>query len=208
MRRPLSQSPKDSWFRHAFLDASERKVFLSFALRFFMRFLSKSEAMSQSFCLVQSMASHAEKERKGDVSLNSRHFHIFCITIVGSCKCVSYWICGLREKRATARVLLAATEKWLSELFHPQNSLSMSFFRKFGKFVSKRLQDFWKKKKNCFYFLPFPISLSVSFAPAKARPLRFRLTRLLRAGGADDAKPRWTLPEAGGKAFWAYISYY
>ena len=29
-----------------------------------------------------------------------------------------------------------------------------------------------------------------------ARPLRFRLTRLLRAGGADDAKPRWTLPEA------------
>lgn len=28
-----------------------------------------------------------------------------------------------------------------------------------------------------------------------ARPLRFRLTRLLRAGGADDAKPRWTLPE-------------
>ena len=30
----------------------------------------------------------------------------------------------------------------------------------------------------------------------QARPLRFRLTRLLRAGGADDAKPRWTLPEA------------
>jgi len=29
-----------------------------------------------------------------------------------------------------------------------------------------------------------------------ARPLRFRLTRALRAGGADDAKPRWTLPEA------------
>lgn len=29
-----------------------------------------------------------------------------------------------------------------------------------------------------------------------ARPLRFRLTRMLRAGGADDAKPRWTLPEA------------
>jgi hypothetical protein len=29
-----------------------------------------------------------------------------------------------------------------------------------------------------------------------ARPLRFRLTSLLRAGGADDAKPRWTLPEA------------
>lgn len=29
-----------------------------------------------------------------------------------------------------------------------------------------------------------------------ARPLRFRLTRLLRAGGAEDAKPRWTLPEA------------
>jgi len=28
-----------------------------------------------------------------------------------------------------------------------------------------------------------------------ARPLRFRLTRFLRAGGADDAKPRWTLPE-------------
>jgi len=26
--------------------------------------------------------------------------------------------------------------------------------------------------------------------------LRFRATRLLRAGGADDAKPRWTLPEA------------
>jgi hypothetical protein len=26
--------------------------------------------------------------------------------------------------------------------------------------------------------------------------LRFRLTRALRAGGADDAKPRWTLPEA------------
>jgi len=25
--------------------------------------------------------------------------------------------------------------------------------------------------------------------------LRFRLTRALRAGGADDAKPRWTLPE-------------
>jgi len=29
-----------------------------------------------------------------------------------------------------------------------------------------------------------------------ARPLRFRLTRFLRAGGAEDAKPRWTLPEA------------
>eukprot|EP00933_Yihiella_yeosuensis_P029392 TRINITY_DN23034_c0_g1_i1.p1 TRINITY_DN23034_c0_g1~~TRINITY_DN23034_c0_g1_i1.p1 ORF type:complete len:312 (+),score=54.80 TRINITY_DN23034_c0_g1_i1:82-936(+) len=29
-----------------------------------------------------------------------------------------------------------------------------------------------------------------------AQPLRFRLTRMLRAGGADDAKPRWTLPEA------------
>eukprot|EP00405_Crypthecodinium_cohnii_P013235 CAMPEP_0206443298 /NCGR_PEP_ID=MMETSP0324_2-20121206/14288_1 /ASSEMBLY_ACC=CAM_ASM_000836 /TAXON_ID=2866 /ORGANISM="Crypthecodinium cohnii, Strain Seligo" /LENGTH=283 /DNA_ID=CAMNT_0053911213 /DNA_START=94 /DNA_END=945 /DNA_ORIENTATION=+ len=30
-----------------------------------------------------------------------------------------------------------------------------------------------------------------------AKPLRsFRLTRALRAGGADDAKPRWTLPEA------------
>ncbi|CAE8606536.1 unnamed protein product [Polarella glacialis] len=29
-----------------------------------------------------------------------------------------------------------------------------------------------------------------------AQPLRFRLARLLRAGGADDAKPRWTLPEA------------
>jgi len=28
-----------------------------------------------------------------------------------------------------------------------------------------------------------------------ARPLRFRLTRFLRAGGAEDAKPRWTLPE-------------
>mmetsp|Transcript_35279 Transcript_35279/g.82339 ORF Transcript_35279/g.82339 Transcript_35279/m.82339 type:complete len:284 (+) Transcript_35279:88-939(+) len=28
-----------------------------------------------------------------------------------------------------------------------------------------------------------------------ARPLHFRLTRALRAGGADDAKPRWTLPE-------------
>jgi len=28
-----------------------------------------------------------------------------------------------------------------------------------------------------------------------ARPLRFRLTRVLRAGGAIDAKPRWTLPE-------------
>jgi len=28
-----------------------------------------------------------------------------------------------------------------------------------------------------------------------ARPLRFRLTRVLRAGGAEDAKPRWTLPE-------------
>jgi len=28
-----------------------------------------------------------------------------------------------------------------------------------------------------------------------ARPLRFRLTRALRAGGGDDAKPRWTLPE-------------
>lgn len=29
-----------------------------------------------------------------------------------------------------------------------------------------------------------------------ARPLQgFRLTRVLRAGGADDAKPRWTLPE-------------
>jgi len=29
-----------------------------------------------------------------------------------------------------------------------------------------------------------------------ARPLQaFRLTRLLRAGGADDAKPRWTLPD-------------
>merc|ERR1712039_257266 len=28
-----------------------------------------------------------------------------------------------------------------------------------------------------------------------ARPLRFRLTHVLRAGGADDAKPRWTLPE-------------
>lgn len=28
-----------------------------------------------------------------------------------------------------------------------------------------------------------------------ARPLRFRLTRVLRAGGADDAKPRWTLPQ-------------
>jgi len=27
------------------------------------------------------------------------------------------------------------------------------------------------------------------------RPLRFRVTRFLRAGGADDAKPRWTLPE-------------
>eukprot|EP00929_Paragymnodinium_shiwhaense_P079981 TRINITY_DN4169_c0_g1_i1.p1 TRINITY_DN4169_c0_g1~~TRINITY_DN4169_c0_g1_i1.p1 ORF type:complete len:285 (-),score=64.85 TRINITY_DN4169_c0_g1_i1:199-1053(-) len=27
-----------------------------------------------------------------------------------------------------------------------------------------------------------------------ARPLRFRLTRALRAGGADDAKPQWTLP--------------
>lgn len=29
-----------------------------------------------------------------------------------------------------------------------------------------------------------------------ARPLRFRLARVLRAGGGDDAKPRWTLPEA------------
>eukprot|EP00933_Yihiella_yeosuensis_P055929 TRINITY_DN548_c0_g1_i1.p1 TRINITY_DN548_c0_g1~~TRINITY_DN548_c0_g1_i1.p1 ORF type:complete len:302 (-),score=68.12 TRINITY_DN548_c0_g1_i1:222-1070(-) len=29
-----------------------------------------------------------------------------------------------------------------------------------------------------------------------ARTLRFRTTRILRAGGADDAKPRWTLPEA------------
>jgi len=30
-----------------------------------------------------------------------------------------------------------------------------------------------------------------------AQPLRaFRLGRVLRAGGADDAKPRWTLPEA------------
>lgn len=30
-----------------------------------------------------------------------------------------------------------------------------------------------------------------------ARPLQaFRFTRVLRAGGADDAKPRWTLPEA------------
>merc|ERR1711979_130267 len=28
-----------------------------------------------------------------------------------------------------------------------------------------------------------------------ARPLRFRIARVLRAGGADDAKPRWTLPE-------------
>jgi len=28
-----------------------------------------------------------------------------------------------------------------------------------------------------------------------ARPLRFRLTQYLRAGGADDSKPRWTLPE-------------
>lgn len=28
-----------------------------------------------------------------------------------------------------------------------------------------------------------------------ARPLRFRVARVLRAGGADDAKPRWTLPE-------------
>lgn len=28
-----------------------------------------------------------------------------------------------------------------------------------------------------------------------AQPLRFRLTRALRAGGAEDAKPRWTLPE-------------
>lgn len=28
-----------------------------------------------------------------------------------------------------------------------------------------------------------------------ARPLRFRLARVLRAGGAEDAKPRWTLPE-------------
>lgn len=27
-----------------------------------------------------------------------------------------------------------------------------------------------------------------------ARPLRFRVARVLRAGGADDAKPRWTLP--------------
>lgn len=29
-----------------------------------------------------------------------------------------------------------------------------------------------------------------------ARPLRVNFTRVLRAGGADDAKPRWTLPEA------------
>mmetsp|Transcript_102263 Transcript_102263/g.184460 ORF Transcript_102263/g.184460 Transcript_102263/m.184460 type:complete len:285 (-) Transcript_102263:202-1056(-) len=29
-----------------------------------------------------------------------------------------------------------------------------------------------------------------------AQPLRFRVARVLRAGGADDAKPRWTLPEA------------
>jgi len=28
------------------------------------------------------------------------------------------------------------------------------------------------------------------------RTVRFRFTRVLRAGGADDAKPRWTLPEA------------
>jgi len=28
-----------------------------------------------------------------------------------------------------------------------------------------------------------------------ARPFRFRLTAVLRAGGADDAKPRWTLPQ-------------
>jgi len=28
-----------------------------------------------------------------------------------------------------------------------------------------------------------------------SQTLRFRLTRVLRAGGADDAKPRWTLPE-------------
>jgi len=29
-----------------------------------------------------------------------------------------------------------------------------------------------------------------------SQALRFRATRVLRAGGADDAKPRWTLPEA------------
>jgi len=29
-----------------------------------------------------------------------------------------------------------------------------------------------------------------------SQPLRFRVARVLRAGGADDAKPRWTLPEA------------
>jgi len=29
-----------------------------------------------------------------------------------------------------------------------------------------------------------------------AQALRFRVARVLRAGGADDAKPRWTLPEA------------
>jgi hypothetical protein len=28
-----------------------------------------------------------------------------------------------------------------------------------------------------------------------SQPLRFRLARVLRAGGADDAKPRWSLPE-------------
>mmetsp|Transcript_22653 Transcript_22653/g.39851 ORF Transcript_22653/g.39851 Transcript_22653/m.39851 type:complete len:281 (-) Transcript_22653:73-915(-) len=29
-----------------------------------------------------------------------------------------------------------------------------------------------------------------------ARPLRFRYTQFLRAGGGDDGKPRWTIPEA------------
>ena len=65
------------------------------------------------------------------------------------------------------------------------------------------------------------ISGAVVITPrAEARPLRFRLTRLLRAGapaletlclskplvaaqrsgGAEDAKPRWTLPEASARS--------
>ena len=74
-----------------------------------------------------------------------------------------------------------------------------AFLMRFGppKALSKRLSPLARDERlDC-----------LAMALRAARPLRFRLTRLLRAGGADDAKPRWTLPEAEYHKGGYYIKY-
>jgi len=46
------------------------------------------------------------------------------------------------------------------------------------------------------FALPSPNLCPAAMALRTAQALRFRVARVLRAGGAIDAKPRWTLPEA------------